>query len=112
MRAVSLPVNAIIVIALGLLVLVVGASIVVKGGGGFSRVVGTQVSIQECQVLCATIQQQAFMIFENDCSIAANQLSSLTNQYNTKGCESIYTCIVELGSGTKCKVSGGTLTSA
>lgn len=105
MRAISLPVNAIIVIALGLLVLIIGASMVVKGGGGFARVTQQQISLQECQALCATIQQAAFMIYGGGCRTAGSQLSAQITRYCNKGCNDIYTCTVELGTGDRCRVN-------
>lgn len=112
MRAISLPISAIIVIALGLLVLVVLSAVFIKGGGGFTRTIGTQASIQECQSLCSQIQTWA-MSYDKDAidGVDNSTLEILGTFYQRCYDTGIMTnCTIQTMDGYTCYLTVGTNT--
>ena len=105
MRGVSLSLNMIILIALGLLVLVIAAMIIIKRGGSFSRAMGAQMSMEECKALCASIQSKISSLGEiTDCGSIASLIPSELSEYCSRGCNGTYTCIIEI-EGKMCSIN-------
>lgn len=104
MRGISLPISAIIMIALGLLVLVVMSAVFIKGGGGFTRVTQTQTSLQECQAICSQIRSWA-MSFDSSYLNGKNSrdFPALGTFYNKCYKTGILTnCTIESMDGVTC----------
>ncbi len=105
MRAITLPITAIVGIITALLVLVVIVAAFIKGGAPFSKTTREQAAIQACHSACQTFASKAAYM-EGDCSTVCTNLSAEKDEVvrRCKGVIPGYKCYFDTYTGYSCYI--------
>ncbi len=106
MKGISLPISAIIAIALGLLVLVVMSAVFIRGGGTFARSTTSQSQYQECQALCSQMKTWAMNLPTDQVNNSCNDTNNLLKSFTSKCIEQkiLTNCTVTTWDGDTCPI--------